>query len=325
MRTTIHNVELRSVATWLPANKISLMSFSNRFPEKGVLDVIKSSGAESVYRVDEGQKASDLCYKAAEVLFEQEKIDRSTIDGLVFVSSTRDWIIPDTSVALQNRLGLSTDTVCQDINYGCAGYVYGLLQAAAWINCGLCSSVLVLASEVLSPHLDPNAVGSIEVGEAGSATIVSKGSSHFSFEISSNGQKADKIHMPYGGYLYQDGMTVFSYGIVNGKRSILAVMEQENWEESDVELFALHQSNKMIIKNICMGMKSNPEKFPVNTKEYGNTGCASVPLLLCDLFSTNVAKQPSKVILCAYGVGLTCASVSVDLSHTHFYGPINRI
>lgn len=324
MRATISNVEIKSVVTWLPKNKLSLMSFCGKFPEKGVLDVIKSSGAETVYRTDEGQKASDICFNAAEALFENEGFDKSLIDGLVFVSSTRDWVIPDTSVSLQHRLGLSTDTVCQDINYGCAGYVYGILQASAWINCGLCTNVLVLASEVLSPYLNPEAVGSIETGEAGTATIVSKGNSHFSFEISSNGQKADKIQLPHGGYLSQDGMTVFTYGIVNGKKSILAVMEQEGWQESDVELFALHQSNHMIIKNIRMGMKAAPEKFPTNMKEFGNTGCASIPLLLCDMYGTQKNKQPSKAILCAFGVGLTCASVSVDLSNTHFYGPINR-
>lgn len=323
MRTTIQNVEIKSVATWLPTNKISLMSFCDRFPEKNVLDVIKSSGAETVYRTEEGQRASDICYNAAEVLFEKENIDKSTIDGLVFVSSTRDWIIPDTSVSLQHRLGLSTDTVCQDINYGCAGYVYGILQASAWINCRLCSNVLVLASEVLSPYIDPDAVGSIETGEAGTATMISKGNSHFCFEISSNGQKADKIQLPFGGYLFQDGMTVFTYGIVNGKRSIMTVMEQEGWEESEVELFALHQSNQMIIKNIRMGLKSTPEKFPTNMKNFGNTGCASIPLLLCDLYGSHSVKQPSKAILCAYGVGLTCASVSVDLCNTRFYGPIN--
>ena len=324
MKTTVPNVEIKSVVTWLPTNKISLMSFCDRFPEKNVIDVIKSSGAETVYRTEEGQRASDICFNAAEVLFEKEKVDKSTIDGLVFVSSTRDCIIPDTSVSLQYRLGLSTETVCQDINYGCAGYVYGILQASAWINCGLCNNVLVLASEVLSPYLDPAAVGSIETSEAGTATIISKGNSHFCFEISSNGQKADKIQLPFGGYLFQDGMTVFTYGIVNGKRSILAVMEQEGWEEADVELFALHQSNQMIIKNIRMGMKSQDEKFPTNMKEFGNTGCASIPLLLCDMFGSNTTQKPSKAILCAYGVGLTCASVSVDLSKTHFYGPINR-
>lgn len=324
MRTTISNVEIKSVATWLPTNKLSLMSFCDRFPEKNVKDVIRTSGTETVYRTDEGQKASDICFNAAEVLFEKEGIDKSAIDGLVFVSSTRDWVIPDTSVSLQHRLGLSTDTVCQDINYGCAGYVYGILQASAWINCGLCNNVLVLASEVLSPYLDPEAVGSIETGEAGTATIITKGRSHFCFEVSSNGAKCDKIQLPHGGYLFQDGMTVFTYGIVNGKRSILAVMEEEGWEEPDVELFALHQSNQMIIKNVRMGLKSSPEKFPTNMKEFGNTGCSTIPLLLCDLYGAQKLKQPTRAILCAYGVGLTCASVSVDLSNTHFYGPINR-
>lgn len=324
MKTTISNVEIKSVATWLPSNKISLMSFCDRFPEKSVKDIIDTSGAETVYRTNEGQKASDICYNAAEILFEKESIDKSTIDGLVFVSSTRDWMIPDTAVSLQHRLGLSTDTVCQDINYGCAGYVYGILQASAWINCGLCNNVLVLASEVLSPYLDPESVGSIETGEAGTATIISKGNSHFCFEISSNGAKCDKIQLPYGGYLFQDGMTVFTYGIVNGKKSILAVMEQEGWEEPDVELFALHQSNQMIINSIRKNIKSSQEKFPTNMKDFGNTGCASIPLLLCDMFGDNKVYQPSKAVICAYGVGLTCASVSVDLSKTHFYGPFNR-
>ena len=41
------------------------------------------------------------------------------------------------------------------------------------------------------------------------------------------------------GYLYQDGMTVFTYGIVNAKISILNVMEKESWEEKDVELVAM--------------------------------------------------------------------------------------
>lgn len=133
MKTTIRNVEIKSVAAWLPANKISLLSFCGSFPEKQVRDVIRSSGAEYVYRAEEGQKASDLCFNAAEHLIERDNIDRSSIDGLVFVSSTREWIIPDTAVSLQHRLGLSTETVCQDINYGCTGYIYGLLQASVFV------------------------------------------------------------------------------------------------------------------------------------------------------------------------------------------------
>ena len=76
MKTTISNVEIKSLATWLPSNKIDLMSFCDRFPEKNVRDVIKASGAETVYRTSEGQKASDVCFNAAEFLLDKENIDR---------------------------------------------------------------------------------------------------------------------------------------------------------------------------------------------------------------------------------------------------------
>ena len=85
MKTTIRNVEIKSVAAWLPANKISLLSFCGSFPEKQVRDVIRSSGAEYVYRAEEGQKASDLCFNAAEHLIERDNIDRSSIIMVVRV------------------------------------------------------------------------------------------------------------------------------------------------------------------------------------------------------------------------------------------------
>lgn len=36
---------------------------------------------------------------------------------------------------------------------------------------------------------------------------------------------------------------------------------KESWEEKDVELVAMHQSNQMIIKNVRMSLKSTPENF----------------------------------------------------------------
>lgn len=162
------------------------------------------------------------------------------------------------------------------------------------------------------------------IGTLFAFTLVAQGDSHMTIHLSSNGSKADRIMIPYNGYLYQDGMTVFTYGIVNAKISILNVMEKESWEEKDVELVAMHQSNQMIIKNVRMSLKSTPEKFPTNMKEYGNTGCSSIPLLLCDLYGDKQMSQPSRAILCAFGVGLTCGSIATNFSKTHFYAPVNK-
>ena len=72
-------------------------------------------------------------FNAAEHLIERDNIDRSSIDGLVFVSSTREWIIPDTAVSLQHRLGLSTETVCQVIFMVCCKLQHGLIVVCAEI------------------------------------------------------------------------------------------------------------------------------------------------------------------------------------------------
>ncbi len=323
MSSVITGVKIESLATWLPKNKYSVLSFRDRFPEAQVMDVIKATGAETVYRADEGQKASDMCVKAAEYLFNEEKTDKTQIDGVVFVSSTRDWMVPDTAASLQHRLDLPKDILCQDINYGCSGYIYGLLQASMWIHCGLCNKVLVLTCEVLGPYLNSESVSSVEVSDAACACIVGKGDSKIGFHLASDGTKCENIILPYNGQFFQDGMTVFTYGISHAPKSINSVMEIMNWQEPDVQLFALHQSNNMIIKSVRMSLKSNKDKFPTNMKDYGNTSCSTIPLLLCDLYGGKEASQPERAILCAYGSGLTCGSAAVDISETHFYKPIH--
>ena len=324
MKTIIPDVSIRSIASWLPSNKISLSSFAEQYGEKETRDVIRTTGVEWVYRTDANQKSSDLCFNAAEYLISKDNIDRESIDGLVVLTVTRDWALPDTSVYLQHKLGLKNETVCLDINYGCTGYIYGLMQAAMWIHSGLCQNVLVLGGDMLKNCLDPKAVGSIVASDIGTASLISKGTTGMAFHLCSDGARYDRIMMPHGGYIYQDGMGVFSFSIVNGPKSIRTVMDLMKWEDSDVDIYALHQSSQLIIKNVRMALKSSQEKFPVNMKDFGNSSSSTIPNLLCDLYGLNKANRPRHAVFCSYGAGLTCGSVALDLSKTHFYEPLNK-
>ena len=324
MKTIIPDVSIRSIASWLPSNKISLSSFAEQYGEKETRDVIRTTGVEWVYRTDANQKSSDLCFNAAEYLISKDNIDRESIDGLVVLTVTRDWALPDTSVYLQHKLGLKNETVCLDINYGCTGYIYGLMQAAMWIHSGLCQNVLVLGGDMLKNCLDPKAVGSIDANDIGTASLISKGTTGMAFHLCSDGARYDRIMMPHGGYICQDGMGVFSFSIVNGPKSIRTVMDLMKWEDSDVDIYALHQSSQLIIKNVRMALKSSQEKFPVNMKDFGNSSSSTIPNLLCDLYGLNKANRPRHAVFCSYGAGLTCGSVALDLSKTHFYEPLNK-
>ena len=64
---------------------------------------------------------------AAEKLFAEHNIDRSTIDFLLFCTQTPDYLLPTTACLMQDRLGLPTSIGALDFNLGCSGFVYGLV------------------------------------------------------------------------------------------------------------------------------------------------------------------------------------------------------
>ncbi len=314
-----------------------------------VNSIIKATGVEKVHVVDDNMTSSDMCYIAAEKLFEQDGFDKVLIDGLVFVSQTTDWILPATSISLQDRLGLSKDTVCIDVHYGCSGYIYGLFQAASWIVCGACKNVLVLAGDTTSRMINEHDKSlRLVFGDCGTATIVSQGDGQMGFYIQSDGSGSDRLIVPAGGFrkpansdtsklewdadnngrtqndLYMDGMEIFNFAITKVHKQVNALIENMAWNKDDVGFYGLHQANEFIVNYIRKKLKVSEDIAPVNVKNYGNTGPATLPLLLSDLCSGNHNYQLKKSILSGFGVGLSWGSVATDLSNTHFYSPINR-
>ena len=348
MKTIIQNVQVKAITSWLPEDFLDLQTLSAKYGEKDVQSIIKTTGIEQVRLAPKGMTSSDMCQKAAEHLIESEKIDKSEIDGLVFVSQTPDYVLPVTATCLQDRLGLSKDTVCQDIRYGCSGYIYGLFQAACWINTGACKNVLVLSGDTNSRLVNENDKSlKMVMGDAGTATLVTEGGGPMGFHIQSDGSGAERLIVPAGGFrnprtaetselewdedkngrtaedMYMDGMAIFMFAITKVHKNINTLLELVGWKKEELSLVALHQANKFMVENIGKKLKVRSEIVPTNVELYGNTGPATIPLLLCDYGYKNKGIY-NKVVLSGFGVGLSWGSVTCDLSNTHFYEPINK-
>ena len=349
MKTIIGNIDIKAVNSWLPEKVVELSDFSSLYSEAEVKTIIKTTGVERIRIADDKMTASDMCFNAAEHLFEQDQFDRSKIDGLVFVSQTTDWILPATSISLQDRLGLSQDTVCIDVHYGCSGYIYGLFQAATWIACGACENVLVLAGDTTSRMINQHDKSLRMVfGDCGTATIVSKGEHRMGFHIQSDGSGFDKLIVPAGGFrlpvseetsilewdadnngrtkndLFMDGLVIFNFAVNKVHKNINLLIDEMNWNKEDVGFYGLHQANDFMVKYVRKMLKVDKSLVPVNVRDFGNTGPATLPLLLSDVCSGQHPYHLSKSILSGFGVGLSWGSVAADLSNTHFYSPINK-
>ena len=346
MKCKLEGIEIKAITTYLPKNIIEMDSFIPIYGEKVVKQTIVGSGIERIHIADDNQTSLDMCYEAAEHLLKYENYDRSNIDGLVMISQTFDYLGPASSIILQDKLGLSKETVCFDIIYGCSGYIYGIYQASLMISSGSCKNVLLLNGETNSRLMDYGEKDQAMVfGDCASATLITKGNGQLCFNIFSDGrrhqsvvnlingfrtpilQKANMIPKKGNGELpvaINDGMSVFDFIIHEGSNVIKSTLEYMNWEKDEVDFYALHQATKVTLHFLRKRLKLDFEKSPFNLQNYGNTSSTTIPLVITSYTHDKKVDTSkwSKVIMAGYGIGLSWGSVACDLSKTSIYKPI---
>ena len=120
-----------------------------------------------------------------------------------------------------------------------------------------------------------------------------------------------------------DGMAIMNFAISEVPIMVLETLDELNWTQEDVGCFALHQANAFMINYLRKKMKLPIEKVPISVDGFGNTGPASIPLMLCDKAAElSQNNQLERVVMCGFGVGLSWGTASTDLSSTVFYKPI---
>lgn len=353
MICTLENVAIKAIATYLPKDKLEMDSLKDTFGEDKVKAVQNATGIERVHVSAPNETASDECYEAAKLLIERECIEKEVIDGLIMVSQTFDHIAPATSIILAGRLGLSEDCMCYDTAFGCSGYINGVFQAASLISSGACKNVLLLAGDTTTKMVHPmDRPHRMVFGDCGSATLLTRSEGkNISAHICSNGIDYQTVIVPAGGFrlpcsddtkkeitddngnvrtlenLTMDGDAVFNFIIKCGPASIKKMLEFKNWDKDEVDFYALHQATKFTLSFMRKRLKLDPSKAPINITNYGNTGPTTVPLVLSDICHNESGVDTSKfkkVIMSAYGVGLSWGTIACDLSETNIYKPINQ-
>lgn len=347
MKCKFDGIVIEAIATYLPPTIRELDTLVPVYGEQIVKQTMLGTGIQRLRVADEDQTSSDMCYEAAEHLFQKENVDRRTIDGLVMVSQTFDYLGPASSIILQDRLGLSKDTVCFDIIYGCSGYIYGVYQAAMMIASGSCNKVLLLNGETNTRLMDKVDKDHVMVfGDCGTATLISRGEGQLAFHISSDGGRHKAVVNLINGFrtpilhknneipakadgtpavATNDGMAVFDFIIHEGSATIKTMLEYMKWGKDEVDFYALHQAVKVTLDFLRKRLKLDKSKSPFYLHNYGNTSSTTIPLVITSFAHGEPVDTSTwhKVMLVGYGVGLSWGSIACDLSRTRLYKPIN--
>jgi 3-oxoacyl-[acyl-carrier-protein] synthase-3 len=117
----------------------------------------------------------------------------------------------------------------------------------------------------------------------------------------------------------------FSENKDENEYTIREVVKYSNWDMQDVDFFGLHQATKVTLDFLRRRLKISQDKAPFVSEDFGNTSSVTIPLVLttCSRINNLDSKKWKKVVLGAFGLGLSWGSLTCDLSKTRFYKPIN--
>ena len=334
---TFHGVGVKALSACVPAGIVYNKDLGYLIPEEEIEKTINNIGIEQRRIADDDVMASDLCFKAAQQLMADNDIDPSTIDVLLFMSQTPDYRIPATACVLQDRLGLSKDTLCFDISLGCSGYLFALSTAFAYASMQGVNRVLLLDGETFSKIVNRrDKVDWPLYGDAGTATLIEKGDygeSTFILNTDGSGKDVLKIHAGMRNPItpdscverereegnirtdlevFMDGMDVFNFAISKVPRNIKALLQATGKTIDDVDYLVFHQANRFMMDFFVKKLKISPEKVPYCIHKYGNTSSASVPLTIASELS-GTFDEDKTVVLSAFGAGLSWGAAMMHM------------
>ncbi len=330
------NVGITAMSACVPSKVVSNRDLGYLIPEEEIEKTINNIGIEERRVVEDDVCASDLCYKAAKQLMEDNNIDPNSIDVLLFMSQTSDYRIPATAPILQHRLGLSKDTCCLDLSLGCSGFVFALSTAYAYASMEGVNRVLLLDGETFSKICNKrDKVDWPLYGDGATATLIEKGDFEEStFILKSDGSGANAVIIPGGGMrnpvtadslvetvreegnirndlqIYMDGMDVFNFAMSVVPKGVKEIAKETNTTLDDIDWLVFHQANKFMTDFFAKRLKFNMDKVPYCIQKYGNTSSTSVPLTIVSELKDKL-KKGDRVVMCGFGAGLSWGTARV--------------
>jgi len=284
------------------------------------------TGIRERHVVEPGTTTSDLAYEAGREALKHAKLDPKDLDLLIVATTTPDMLFPSVSCLVQQRLG-AKHAVCFDLSAACSGSVFAMITAQQYLLTGRYKNALVIGAEVLSSFIDwTDRSTCVLFGDGAGACVmapVARGGI-LATDMGSDGTAADLLTMPGGGskyppshqsvdqrlhFLKMSGGEIYKLAVRAMANSVKRVTADAKVKSSQVAYIIPHQANTRIIESVAKFAGVPIGKVFMNLDRYGNTSAASIPIALYEAVKTGRVKKGDRVVLVAFGAGLTWGSL----------------
>lgn len=112
-------------------------------------------------------------------------------------------------------------------------------------------------------------------------------------------------------YMRMKGGETFKVAVKTLEAAAREALIANELDVKDVDLFIPHQANLRILTAVMERLGLEPDRAFINMDRYGNTSAASIPLALDQAVHAGRVQPGSRILMVAFGSGLTWASAVV--------------
>ncbi|WP_411104995.1 beta-ketoacyl-ACP synthase III [Streptomyces sp. cmx-4-9] len=279
--------------------------------------------------VSPGTATSDLAVEAGARALESAGWDR--VDAVVLATTTPDQPTPATAPQVASRLGLGT-VAAFDVSAVCTGFLYGLATASGLIASGAAEQVLLVTADAFTTIIDPEDRGTAVIfGDGAGAVALRAGDADEPgavgpLVLGSDGSLSHLIEVPGGGsrqrssgkpvdpgdqFFKMLGRETYRHAVEHMTDASRTAVGRAGLEISDIDRLVAHQANARILEAVADRLEIPAGARLSNIEQVGNTGGASIPLLLAQATADGRLAAGHRVLLTAFGGGLSWGAATL--------------
>ncbi len=322
-------VAITGLGSYLPEQVVTNEDFARRLDTSDEWISTRTGIRERHYAAP-NEATSDLATAAGRAALSDAGLTADDVDIIIVATTTPDHPVPATAPIVAARLGRTCTAF--DLNAACSGFVYGLQVGAGMAAGG--STVLLIGAETLTRYVDPDDRSiAVLFGDGAGAVVLQRDetASIGPFDLGSDGNELEILWMRAGGSrepfdpvahaeassrMSMRGGDVYRHAVTRMTSSSQIVLEAANMTIDDIDLMVGHQANLRILEAVGQRLGVPEGRCHITVDRHGNTSAASIPLALDDARQQGLLVSGTRLLLTAFGGGLTWGSCVLTWSGT---------
>jgi len=289
-------------------------------------------GIESRPMVAAGETATDLAARAAQAAMAEISCDRRSIDTLILVTQSPEYILPSSACILQHRLALRDSIAAFDVGLGCSGFNYALWLSRALLRSRQARNILLICAETYSRYCDPHDVTTATLFGDGAAAAILQADETGALAtigesvLGTDGSGAEDLIVREGGarsragpsppkaerpILRMDGPSVFRFALDRVRTACDEVLAKVDLAWCDIDVVLCHQANRFMLQALQKQLGLDDSRLPIDVHDIGNLSTASLPVHISRWLDSPRERAVRHSLAVGFGVGYSWGATHI--------------